>query len=475
MLFQAIMVRTYIRKTDRGSYSAEDMQHALDAVTSGELSKRKASMQYKIPRPTLIKRLKNIGVRPAPTSLGRFRRVFDAAFDSELVQHCVEMQKRYYGLSIADLRRLAFQLAERNNIAHPFSKASQMAGEEWARCFLKRNSTLSLRSPEATSLARMAGFNRVQVNKFYDLLNEERAQCTYLERQIYNVDESGITTVQKPGKIIAQKGVKQVGRAVSGEKGLTTTIVCAMSAGGSYVPPIMLFRRKLMKERLLRGAPPGTVGFPSPKGWMTNELFVKYLEHFKSHVQPSAENKILLLLDGHQSHKTLDTIEFARENHITMITLPPHTSHRLQPLDLTFFGPLKTNYNREIDRWMLNHPAQRVSDYEIGEIFGAAYLRTAVADKAITGFRAAGICPFNPNVFTDEDFSASLVTERSYDDTLPTVSDHVPTPSRSDRAPSTSGSVAAKKKPVRTRAAESHSDRAPSTSGSVAAKKKPVH
>jgi hypothetical protein len=121
---------------------------------------------------------------------------------------------------------------------------------------------------------------------------------------------------------------------------------------------------------------------------------------------------------------------------------------------------------------MLNHPAQRVSDYEIGEIFGAAYLRTAVADKAITGFRAAGICPFNPNVFTDEDFSASLVTERSYDDTLPTVSDHVPTPSRSDRAPSTSGSVAATKKPVRTRAAESRSDRAPSASGSMASTSK---
>ena len=56
---------------------------------------------------------------------------------------------------------------------------------------------------------------------------------SFTAQQIFNVDESGITTVQKPTKIIAETGSKQVGKLVSAEKGMTTTIVCAMSPAGT--------------------------------------------------------------------------------------------------------------------------------------------------------------------------------------------------------------------------------------------------
>lgn len=404
------MVRNYVRKSNKASYSDRDMQAALSAVTSGEMSKRQASKQFGIPRPTIIKRLKNPG--HTPVNLGRFKRVFDAEFETELIEYALEMQRRCYGLSVSDLRRLAFQLAERNGVSHPFSQTTMMAGKEWSISFLKRHKELSLRSPEATSMARITGFNKVQVDKFFNLLKEEMLKNEFRAHQIFNIDESGITTVQKPGKILAKRGLKQVGRAVSYEKGMTTTIVCAMSASGVYVPPVMLFRRKNMNARLMNGAPSGAKGYASPNGWMDNALFVKYLEHFIEFVRPCAENKILVIVDGHQSHKSLEAIELARANHITMITLPPHTSHRLQPLDITFFGPLKSNYNKEIDKWMLNNPGKRVTDYDINEIFTPAYLKTVNGAKAATGFRVSGICPFNPDVFNNDDFAASLTTDQ---------------------------------------------------------------
>lgn len=79
--------------------------------------------------------------------------------------------------------------------------------------------------------------------------------------------------MQKPGQIIAKRGLKQVGKVVSAEKGMT--IVCSMSASGVYVPPMLRFRRKNMNNRLMKGSPPGAIGYPSPKGWMTNEIFIK--------------------------------------------------------------------------------------------------------------------------------------------------------------------------------------------------------
>jgi len=211
----------------------------MDKVACGVLSKRQALLQYGIPRSSLAKRMKNID--NVPSGLGRFKRVFSQEQEDEICNHAIEMQRRFYGLSLLDLRSIAFQLAERNELNHTFSKEKKLAGKDWVLDFIKRRKELSLRSPEATSLARAVGFNRVQVGNFFTLLKQELTQHEFTASQVFNIDESGITTVHAPSKIIAKKGSKQVGKVVSAEKGTTTTVVCAMSPSGIYVPPMMLF------------------------------------------------------------------------------------------------------------------------------------------------------------------------------------------------------------------------------------------
>ena len=76
------------------------------------------------------------------------------------------MLNRFYGLSVTDLRSLTFELAERNSIEHPFNTSQTLAGISWTSCFMKRHPQPSLRSPEATSLSRLAGFNEVQIGRF---------------------------------------------------------------------------------------------------------------------------------------------------------------------------------------------------------------------------------------------------------------------------------------------------------------------
>lgn len=61
---------------------------------------------------------------------------------------------------------------------------------------------------------------------------------------------------------------------------------------------------------------------------------------------------------------------------------------------------------------MTNHPAQRITIYDIAEIFGKAYVRTAAIDKAIKGFKTTGIVPIDPDVFSEEDYLPSEVTDR---------------------------------------------------------------
>jgi len=322
----------------------------------------------------------------------------------------------FFGLSTTELRKLAYELAVKLKVEHRFK--NECAGKSWLRGFLGRHPELAIRTPEPTSLGRAVGFNKPSVQKFFDIYKSELTKDTYTSDRIFNMDESGVTAVHRPGKVLSRKGDKQIGKVCSGEKGQTTTVICCVSAAGFYVPPMLIFRRKRFTELLLRDSPPGTIGACSANGWVDSELFIKWLTHFISVVKPSPTNKVILILDGHSSHKTLGAVELARQHGIVMMSLPPHTTHKMQPLDRTVFGPLKAHYNSECDKWMLSHAGQRISQYDIAGLFGAAYLKTCTMEKAISGFRCTGLWPFNPDIFTEDDFLPSVVTDEPDPDTV---------------------------------------------------------
>jgi hypothetical protein len=63
----------------------------------------------------------------------------------------------------------------------------------------------------------------------------------------------------------------------------------------------------------------------------------------------------LLILNGHRSHVTLKAIAQAHEFGLNMVTLQAHTSHVLQPLDVSCFKPFKTTFKEEKDNAMVKN------------------------------------------------------------------------------------------------------------------------
>lgn len=75
----------------------------------------------------------------------------------------------YFGLSPKDIRKLAFEFAIKLNLKIPRNWTdNKIAGTDWFTAYLERNSTLSIRRPEATSLARAMNFNPINVKLFMD-------------------------------------------------------------------------------------------------------------------------------------------------------------------------------------------------------------------------------------------------------------------------------------------------------------------
>ncbi|KAJ8948653.1 hypothetical protein NQ318_022721 [Aromia moschata] len=126
----------------------------------------------------------------------------------------------------------------------------------------------------------------------------------------------------------------------------------------------------------------------------------------------SQEDPVLLILDRHLSHtKNLDVILKARENFVTLLCLPLHTTHKLPPLDVGVMFPFNAYMDQALETWINNHSGKTVTAFQISSIFREAYLKAAVPTNAINGFRKTEIFPFNPETFTDADFIAAEVTD----------------------------------------------------------------
>ncbi|KAJ8966804.1 hypothetical protein NQ314_003300 [Rhamnusium bicolor] len=102
----------------------------------------------------------------------------------------------------------------------------------------------------------------------------------------------------------------------------------------------------------------------------------------------------------------------ARDNGVSILTLPPHSSNKMQPLDLSVYAPFKAYYHSAMDSWLLQNPGVPISIYEIVECVGVAHAKALTPANIMAGFRKAGIWPFNDGIFTEADFIPSTGTDR---------------------------------------------------------------
>lgn len=189
-----------------------------------------------------------------------------------IYDHIKTLDSQLMPLNKEEFLKLAYQFAEKMKIKHRFNKDKLKAGKDFYYDFMKRHQDLSLKTAESTSLQRAAGFSKEQVDRFFDKLTELMDKYKFSPSQIFNADETGVTSVHTNRlKVMSVKGKKQVGKLTSGERGRNATLLLSINASGDvFIPPLFVFPRVRLDNELKKDAPVGSIFDAQPSGWITN-------------------------------------------------------------------------------------------------------------------------------------------------------------------------------------------------------------
>lgn len=390
--------------TKRKLWADESMINAVKSVQEGK-GLREASRLYNVPVETLRRRVTgavDIVCRPGPPT------VLTEDEEERLAVYITDMAEMGFGLTKEDVLRLAFRIVDKSGRQHPFTNG--LAGRAWFEGFKSRHPKLTMRTPQPLSYNRATCGNKETISDFFAKLGGVYGRLNLLSKpmQIFNIDETGVSVVHKPGKVVAEVG-RRVWSLTSAERGKTHTVVTCISASGFVLPPCLIYpRKKAVPDNFRDGAVPGTLFRSTENGWINQQVYLEWFQWFITVIPPA--RPVLLIEDGHGSHISIELIELARANNVYLLCLPAHTTHILQPLDIGVFKSFKTFFSKACHKYLTKNPGRVITSDVIASLVGEVWPQSLTPLNIMGGFRKSGIYPLNPGAVTDRQLIPSRAT-----------------------------------------------------------------
>ncbi|KIJ44879.1 hypothetical protein M422DRAFT_141415, partial [Sphaerobolus stellatus SS14] len=240
-----------------------------------------------------------------------------------LIEYC-----KYQGLLAQPLSSLALR-------QHVYHLSGKQPSEEWVRHFFARHKEILMKTARGLDPKRAVAFS----------CKNEVVTRNIPPQNIFNFDEKGIQlgggrkNIRSKyifSAVDANRYVKKSDNLV-----LVTILECVL-ATGKLCPPGFVLPKGTVREWSHVDDVGGVA--TSENSWTDDKICVQW---FREVFVPWAKRErdptfpIVFISDGHGSHKTSSMRAVAVENDIMLISLPPHTTHRLQPLDVGVFAPIQ--------------------------------------------------------------------------------------------------------------------------------------
>jgi hypothetical protein len=367
---------------------------AISAIKNKQITQiAKAARVYNVPRSTLRDRLCGSNYRK-DTRANSHKMTQNE--EESLVRWILSLDQHGAPPRPSHIQEMAnILLAERG------TTPIQSVGENWVSNFIKQRDEVKTRYSRRYDYRRAKCEDPKAIREWFDCVQITIMQHGIAMEDIYNFDETGFAMgLVATAQVVTRADYYGKGSLVQpGNREWVTSIECINSTGWA-LPPCIIFKGKVHIEGWYQDQklPRDWRIEISPNGWTTDEIGLRWLKNlFIPTTTGCTTGKYrLLVLDGHGSHLTPQFNQICSENHIIPICMPAHSSHKLQPLDVGCFAPLKKAYGSLVEKKMrlgINH----IDKLDFLEAFPKARESAFKAETIRNSFAGAGLVPFDPD------------------------------------------------------------------------------
>ncbi|KAI1004552.1 hypothetical protein K3495_g3665 [Podosphaera aphanis] len=302
----------------------------------------------------------------------------------------------------------------------------QPLGKNWVQKFINKNPSIKVQRCRAIDFQRVNGASQNIIRPWFDRLAESEIMAIRPCNR-YIMDETGILEGRESNSLVlGSSECRSTLKKQPGSRAWTSIIECIL-ANGTAFPPLIIYKGINVQQQWF---PLDMTSYDSWKftaienGWITNTTaIVEWLkEVFLPLTAPvDPQEKRLLIVDGHGSHETTEFMFMCFQNNVKLLFLPSHTSHVLQSLDQSVFGPLKTAYRKQLGL---------VAEWNAGTVIGKRNSITCyskarqvvlTSKNIISGWKWTGLWPVNEA----KPLSSSLMLTSTSTPSQPTCQAHL--------------------------------------------------
>ena len=116
---------------------------------------------------------------------------------------------------------------------------------------------------------------------------------------------------------------------------------------------------------------------------------------------------------------------YAAEHGVEVVSMPPHPSHYLQPLEKVNFQPLKEHYKEDVRIHLRNNLGSGIGRADFPKLFRTAYFKAATISNSVNSFWKTELYSLNINEIPDCACATAEITSRSETQITDDVAGHL--------------------------------------------------
>jgi len=389
-----------------GQRSEEQERRILGALNEIQSTKQpnwaKISREYRISRTTLYNRYFHC------TQGLRESHVFQQKLSKEEEEEIVKWVKKMGQAGMPPRRRHLVDLVGTILGDRADHRDGERVGKRFTNRFLKHHPELRKRLARPLSSEWASATDFSSINHFIDLLADVKSRFKIHPQNIWNADEKGFSLGVGSKEEVICESLNHCPCLVQDGNREWVTLIESASAKGNTLPPFIICEGKTHRFAWHNYEIRDEAAFArSSNEWTDQKVSLSWLKnHFDRYTRPSTKKSPsaqplppphrLLILDNLTSHDHFYFLDYCLRNNIHVLFFPSHSSHILQPLDVSVFSPLRRYYMAEIDEFTsLNGYYTHITWADMFPMVQRARKKALTKANITHGFEHTGIYPFN--------------------------------------------------------------------------------